>query len=253
MIKPSKSLDWQQQEFANKHGWIKVFKVDGPEQLLAAWNKLKSPNTTLMAQEFIPGDDNGHYSYYSYRNSNAVEIANLCVRKSRVLPIHGGNGTFFEPEENHQIQTIATELLDKLGYTGIVSVCFKWNSLTNKPIVHEVNGRMPQGNGAFQACDIDLPYIIYRDMLGEELPLTTPKLNRKFFFFVRDLDAMREYRQAKELRLRDWFRSFGPKPYCAEFAWDDMLPFFWSLRSLLQRSMSKTKKTITAKAQTIGA
>jgi len=247
VIKPSRSIDWQNEGFSSEHGLIKVLKAENPEQLLSAWNLLKGTDVTLMAQEFIPGHDSGHYSYYSYRNSTDGEIAHLCVRKARVLPIHGGAGTLFEAVHNERIQSIARDLLEKLDYTGIASVCFKWNSLTDRPMVHEVNGRMPQGHSAFQICGIDLPYIMYLDTLGKKIDIPPPKLGRKLFILLMDLDALIQYRRAKELSFRGWLRSFGSKSYCAEFAWDDWSPFFYSLEVLLRRFSNRIGKIMTSR------
>jgi predicted ATP-grasp superfamily ATP-dependent carboligase len=235
IIKPSKSLDWQKKNFSRQHGLIKIIRAEGPEQLLAAWNRFKGPDSVLMAQEFIPGDDSGHYSYYSYRNKPDGEVTSLCVRKRRVLPIHGGAGTFFEPVENAEMQAIARDLLDKLDYTGIASVCFKWNSRTDSAMVHEINGRMPQGHMAFQMCGIDLPYIMYLDLLGEKFQAPAPTMSRKLFILHMDLDALIGYRRAGELGIMDWLLTFGARPYCAEFAWDDWKPFLFTLKLLLQR------------------
>ena len=63
------------------------------------------------------------------------------------------------------MEEIASEVLDRLGWIGLASVCFKVDSRTGLPVIHEVNGRLPQFHGIAQAAGIDLPFLMYLDGL----------------------------------------------------------------------------------------
>ena len=242
LLKPSKSYDWSTDEFYKKYGNKKVIRINNKNDLIETWSTLRDSSEGLLIQEMISGNDDQHYSYCTYRRPQQGDMLSICVNKIRVLPIHGGAGSFLQVVNNAEMEDIAHKTLEALQYVGVASVCFKINSKTNQPQIHEVNGRLPQWHSIFQACGIDLPYIMYRDMIGSPVPMPIKTFKKgKWAALGMDIYALLEYRNNNELGLWQWMISYYNVKACAEFAWDDWGPFRYFLKSIVIRVLKKIR------------
>jgi len=243
ILKPAKSFDWSDRKFLVKYGSKKVMRADNKIELIETWGDIQHSSNNIVIQEMITGDDSYHYSYCIYRNTLQGEVFSICVNKIRVHPIHGGAGSFLRVVNNAEMESIAKKTLEALDYIGVGSVCFKVDMQTNKPLIHEVNGRLPQWHAIFQACGMDLPYVMYRDMIEDPAPISK-KINKdgKWISLEMDANAYVEYRKYNEINFLKWLISLYGVIACAEFAWDDRRPFYYFLNQLRERAMSKVKK-----------
>jgi predicted ATP-grasp superfamily ATP-dependent carboligase len=207
----------------------------------------------LLIQEIIEGDDDQHYSYCAYRTPDRGELLSICINKIRINPIHGGSGTFLHAVDNPELESLGSEALEKLSYVGVGSVCFKRDAVSGRPLIHEINGRLPNWHSIFQLCDMDLPYVMYRDIIGE--PVAVPLQFRKEGSWVcldRDLSAFVEYRRCGELGLWQWLASYRGRTTCAEFAWDDLKPFGYFARQLLAKGMMNMRNGLARSEARVG-
>ena len=173
VIKPNFAHGSDLQKFQRNETFAKILLVGNRRELDDRYRELRGIGANVLVQEYIPGPDHEHYSYYSYRNASSTELCGVGVRKIRLTPIHGGAGTFIEIENNPELAETSRNLLDKLQYTGIVSVCCKRDARTGKFVLHEVNGRIPMGHGSSVLVGIDLPYIAYQDTIGEPIDISS--------------------------------------------------------------------------------
>ena len=200
------------------------------------YTELTGYGTNILVQEYIDGPDREHYSYVSYRDSDSREIAGVGLRKIRVCPIHAGVGTFVEVSEDAELAAESKNLLDKLNFQGISSVCFKREISSGKLIMHEVNGRFPQVHSGSQLCGINLPYVAYQNTLSQNVNIERVSYaNKKWILLHLDIDAFRRYRRLGELSTLDWLKSLWQVRACAEFAWDDLRPFLFFLKCTVRR------------------
>ena len=205
-------------------------------ELRRYYTELTGYGAKILAQEYIEGPDREHYSYVSYRDSDSKEIAGIGLRKMRLNPIHAGVGTIVEVAEDAELVAKSTNLLDRLNYKGISSVCFKRDIRDGKLMVYEVNGRFPQVHSGSQLCGINLPYVAYQDALGQKVDIErVSHENKKLIFLGMDIDSFRQYRRLGELSALDWLKSLWQVRVCAEFAWDDLRPFLFYLKGTVRR------------------
>jgi D-aspartate ligase len=225
VAKPLMSYEWRSRAFIEKFGTAKAMRFDTSTELRRILPSLLGFTSELLVQEVIVGSDNAHYSVFIYRSPRFGEMFRLCVNKQRVWPIRNGAGSYATVSANAQMESISSELLSRLGWVGMASVCFKVDSRTGQPMIHEVNGRLPQLHGIVQAAGIDLPYLMHRDALEMDLP-PQAALSAAATYRILSMDsaALREYRQEGEVSRVGLLKSFLKRDTIAEFARDDIKP-----------------------------
>ena len=225
IAKPLLSYEWRTQAFVKKFGRAKAMRFERPAELKRTLAALLEFTSEVLIQELILGPDDAHYSVLIYRSPRFGEVLRLCVNKVRVWPIRNGAGSYSKVFPDAQMEQIASDLLDKLGWVGMASVCFKVDSRTGQPMIHEVNGRLPQIHGIVQAAGVDLPYLMYLEALEMDIPqVTEPLKSATYRIFSMDCAALRAYRRAGELSRRDLLECVLQADAIAEFARDDLRP-----------------------------
>jgi D-aspartate ligase len=240
LIKPTVAHNADEQNFQKDGAYAKMILIQTRRELDRYYAELKRRGANLLIQEYIPGPDCEHYSYYSYRNSESTELVGIGCRKIRLNPIHGGAGSFIETSNSEELAAISRILLDKLDYTGVSSVCFKRHQLTGDLMLHEVNGRLPLGHATSLLSNINLPYIAYQDALGVRIESRrrVPG-DRKWIALINDFESFRKYRKAGELSTLQWLWSLRNVRVCAEFGLDDLRPFVFFLRTMVRRARTR--------------
>ena len=236
VLKPQRSGEWRSPDAISALGLVKMLRADSVAQLREQWAKVVSLAGPPVLQEYVRGDDDTHASYVSYVNDAGTELAGFVIRKHRLFPIHGGLATFAGVTDEPDIASIGRDIVERLGYRGASSVSFKRDSVTGKPWVFEVNGRMPMVFAAGALAGIDLPWIMYRDALG--MPFEQPGSNigtGRWVALTQDIGAMRQYRKAGELGFPGWLGSLFRARYIVEFDPLDLGPFLYFLKSHLRR------------------
>jgi predicted ATP-grasp superfamily ATP-dependent carboligase len=226
VLKPTLSFAWE------RHG-RGVERARSPEELLRHWTARSGD--ALLIQEMIEGGDDQHFSFCVYRDAAGRELAAILVNKIRVFPVGGGAGTFLRVVRDDAMEEIGRFVLDRLGFVGAASVCFKKDAKSGRPLMHEINGRLPQWHGVFQACGVDLPRLIYRDVMGETVaPSPMCPAGTSFVLFESDVLALGGYRRSRQWSLWRWLGSYRGLGGIAEFAWDDRKPFYFVMRRMLR-------------------
>jgi D-aspartate ligase len=238
VAKPLLSYEWRAQAFVDRFGRTKAIQFEGPGEVKRTLTELLEFTSEVLIQELILGHDSAHYSVLVYRSPRHGELFRLCVNKARVWPIRNGAGSYARVSSDARMENVAADLLEKLGWVGMASVCFKVDSRAGQPMIHEVNGRLPQFHGIVQAAGVDLPYLMYLDTLGADIPaIPVPLRSATYRIIAMDCAALRAYRRAGELTRREMFRCFIQRDGIAEFAWDDPAPFLGMIRSGLSSVM----------------
>lgn len=238
LLKPVRSFQWADKDF-------KVVRVEDEARLTEQWHALRQTCDGILAQEIIVGPDDGHFSYVSYRTRDRGEVTSLLINKTRICPIRDGVGSFARVAEDSEMVRIGRDALRHLDYIGVGSVCFKTDIRSGKPLIHEVNGRLPQIHAVFQMCGIPLPYLMYKDMLDEPVTAPSPRCrNGRWVSLDLDIAASRGYRRAGELSLADWLSSYRQVRECPELAPDDLGPFIYFLGQLARRVQRKAARPL---------
>ena len=122
----------------------------------------------LMVMEFLPGAE---YSVDLIADKGKVLYS--CCRKG--INIDNGIMLDYEVVENHQIQSICREIVEKLELEGNIGFDIKEDKEGN-PKIMECNPRVTAGISIFKEAGVNLPYLNVKRVLGEQLPKCTPRI-----------------------------------------------------------------------------
>jgi D-aspartate ligase len=242
ILKPSESYQWRKLGF-------KVVHIKNKHTLVENWQALQNSCDDLLIQQVIEGPDTLNYSYCAYRTPKGGEVLSICINKIRLVPVHGGVGTFIKVVTDKEVEKLGRRILEELQYVGIGSVSIKKDAKTGKPHIYEVNGRLPQWHTIFQMCGIDLPYIMYRDIIQSPIEVPTKvEMHGKWAALKLDTNSFIGYHKLNELGLWAWLKSYRGLRMCAEFAWDDWRPFGFCLKQITSKGIRKISRTYNNKS-----
>lgn len=240
LIKPHYSHSWRTPIFRQEFGRIQIIKVHTAEELLEQYKKVAAYDNRIVVQEFIQGSDDCEYSLHTYSSRNGKTMVNFLAHKLRLDPIHHGSGAFIQTAHVPEIFQIGNEFLRKINYRGMSSFQFKWDPVRKGYFAIELNPRYSLWNFLEPSCGVNYPLINYLDSLGQpfDVPQDYPD-GIKWFSMERDINAFLSYRAEGSLTFSQWIGSYAGKKYCAEFSFDDPLPFLVFVSKMASRFVKK--------------
>jgi len=206
----------------------KVFKVNTKDELIQAYIKASHiiDTSEIMIQEVIPGGPDNLYSFCSFFKNG--KVMRMCMgKRSRQRPMDFGSAsTFVESVYVPELIELGTNLLKAMNYYGLSEVEFKKDSRDGKFKLLEVNARTWLWHSLAIRCGVDFPYLLYKDMIGEEItPSTSFRENVKFVHIYTDLGVVAKEVLKRNMRLRDYLSSLKGEKEFAVLSLDDPLPF----------------------------
>ena len=144
-----------------------AFRCANREELDAALERA-APYAPIV-QEWIPGGDDELYTLGSYLSREGRPLGLFCGRKLRQTPPGVGTCRVGEAVWVEEVVEQGLALLRALGFHGLSQVEFKRDPRDGSFRLMEVNPRLWQWHGLAAACGVDLPWIAYRDLLGERV------------------------------------------------------------------------------------
>lgn len=206
----------------------KVIMANNKDELKQAYIKASSiiDSSQIMVQEVIPGGTEFLYSFCSFfKNKKALRA---CIgKRSRQRPMDFGNAsTFVESVYAPELIDLGTRLLKAIDYYGLSEVEFKKDPRDGKFKLLEINARTWLWHSLAIKCGVDFPYILYSDMIGNEVTSNLSfKENIKFIHIYPDLDVAIKEVFFKKMKLRDYLISLKGEKQFAVFSLHDPLPF----------------------------
>lgn len=207
---------------------MKVFKANTKEELIQAYIKASRviDPSEIMVQEVIPGSPDNLYSFCSFFKNG--KIMGMCIgRRSRQRPMDFGSAsTFVESVYVPELIELGEKILKAMNYYGLSEVEFKRDPRDGKFKLLEVNARTWLWHSLAVRCGVDFPYLLYRDINGEEIkPVTSFRENVKFIHIYPDLNVVIKEILKGKMKLRDYLISLRGEKEFAVFSLDDPLPF----------------------------
>jgi predicted ATP-grasp superfamily ATP-dependent carboligase len=123
------------------------------------------------------------------------------------------------------MEQIGRRVTDALPYRSVASVCFKRDVRTGEPKVFEVNGRLPLNFPSVALACVNLPWLMYRDALGESpAPETAVHYGRLWTTLSHDMWAAIQYHKAGQQSVFGWMWSYRNVREVLELDWRDPGP-----------------------------
>ena len=223
------------------HRWIRAYQngyklliAKSHDELLKGYQDARQRGLDVLIQEQIPGKEENLYSLYFYANASGQVLGAGVGRKLRQFPPGLGNGTLRETVDEPRVVELGTRFIRSVGFHGIGNVEFRRDPRDGAFKLMELNTRTALGEEAVIVGGVHLPYLAYRDLIGQPLPAQQRcQSGIKWWYFETDVRAFKAYRKRKELTVFQWLRSVWGCRAFAYFAWDDLRPFVVAMRTFL--------------------
>ncbi len=219
-IKPSYPFDWYR-IFGSKG-----FLANNEEELIAGYERASPTGIPLMVQEFVVGPSSNMYSIATYI-SRSGWMAPPCIwQKVRQFPTDFGVGSFVRTVKNPIIEDLGARMLLGTNYSGIGEIEFKKDARDGQFKLIELNARSWLQNPLSARAGTDTAYLQYCDLTGQDPPSLEPCAEGiRWVDLLSDLETYWALRKRKELRMKEWIRSWLGAEVHAYAALDDPRPW----------------------------
>ena len=127
-----------------------VLRVNGFDELLAAYRRAREHDLEVVLLEEIPGADDRLCSYYTYLDESGRPCA-TSPSASAAFPAGQGIGCYHVTDWNPEARDLALRLLRHAGLQGVGNVEFKRDERDGRLKVIECNARFTAANGLLVA------------------------------------------------------------------------------------------------------
>ncbi len=162
VVKPSANIGFRRDHKAQ------LFRCETEAELERAYG-LASPYEP-MVQELIPGTPEDMYTLGSYLDRDGRALGLFSGRKLSQTRGFMGSARVGEALWVEEVVEQGLALLRALGFHGISQVEVMRDPRDGRYKLLEVNPRLWQWHSLAAACGVDLPWIAYRDLVGDPLP-----------------------------------------------------------------------------------
>ncbi len=211
ILKPWHFRDWRKLPKSHPLLRAKVAVAENEQQLLAYYDSVSEFTPNLVAQEVILGEDTNCRVYLGCYNHSGNRIAHAMFRELRCVPMGYGPASISEPVIDEETDRVCNDFLIKLGYRGICEIEAKVDDRDGQVKLVEANPRLSGGGDAAPYDGVNLIWLHYLDMIGQEVHPVKPSGKRFQHIVLRaEAVAIPAYMRAGKLGWRDLLRSYKP-------------------------------------------
>jgi D-aspartate ligase len=210
----------------------KALEVATPAALQELWPRLVALGSNVLAQEWVPGPETRIESYHVYVDTAGTIAAEFTGRKIRTYPATCGHSTALEISDAADVRAQGRAAVEKLKLTGVAKFDFKRDPDGRLHLL-EINPRFNLWHHLGAVAGLNMPTIVYADLLGHRRPKTGPaRTGARWCCAWKDLPAARD----AGVPLGRWFAWMLRCEAKSAIAWDDPMPL---LGSVLFRCLPK--------------
>lgn len=205
----------------------KAIRVDSKRELIERFKVVRHTvgNSEIMVQDFIPGGANRLYSVGSLFKDGGF-LGKVVARRTRQHPMDFGHATTYaETVDMPELEEIAKKILSAMNYYGLSEVEFMQDPRDAKYKLLEINARPWGWHTLAIAAGVDLPYLLYQDMLGERVQVDDFQKGVKWIRLTTDIPTAINEIIKGNLRITDYLRTFQGRKHFAVLSAKDPLPF----------------------------
>lgn len=249
IIKPNVAHKWRLGEFKAASKGRKAILTRDKEELIREYAAIAKADPNVMIQAVVTGPDEQIYSFVSYFNAKSEPLGYYMRRKIRQHPLDFGYCSLIVSEFQPTVKEQSIRLLQGIGFQGLSAVEWKYDSRSQRFRLIEINGRAVQTIGLGLGVGMDLPYIAFRDQIGEVVkPTSEYETGKKWLYLGLDLWAAKELHDRGDLSYWGWIKSLMGRCVHAIYARDDLKLFFAYYMQFIRRKVSSRtgKKRLAA-------
>ena len=206
----------------------KAFLVQNREHLILTYEKICEviDPSELLIQEFIPVGPKHLYSFCPFFKDGEV-LTSIMARRSRQHPMDFGQATTFaETVHLPELKVMGEKILRNINYYGLAEVEFMYDTRDMKYKFLEINARVWGWHTLAQCAGIDLPYLLFQDVIGQPVQIPSSQNDVKWMRLITDVPIVLKEIIKRRMSLKEYRLSFKGKKEYAVFSLNDPLPFF---------------------------
>ena len=206
---------------------IKAFRINNREELIKTYQRVRDviDPEEILIQDFIPGGPKNLYSFCPFFKNGKVVIG-VAGRRARQHPMDFGHAsTYVELVDIPELRSLAEKFLGLIDFYGIGEVEFMQDPRDHQFKLIEVNPRVWGWHTLAVAAGINLPYLLYQDMIGEKIEVSTSCKQVKWVRLTTDIPTVFLEIVKGKMKIRDYIASMRGKKTDAVLSLKDPLPF----------------------------
>jgi predicted ATP-grasp superfamily ATP-dependent carboligase len=222
LIKPNRSFD---SPFPPR---LKNFIARSFDEFRAFYAARPELKGATVCQEIIEGGDENILQCTALVGRSGDPGAAFCTRKLHQYRPGYGVMCFGRSEENEVLTAQTLQLLRFLRYQGLASLEFKYRAQDGRYYFIEMNPRLPWYNSLFIEAQVNLPYLAYLDLTGNQRSEAIGARQRDGVYWVSfkaNLGWLLLAPGRARVRLFEWLVSLVRARSYAWFDWRDPQPF----------------------------
>jgi D-aspartate ligase len=228
VLKPAMRTHWFDSRLHARatHGNQKAIRVERRGDLLALATSLREHKADFILQQEIPGGEDRILSYHAYVTAEGEIAGEFTGRKVRTAPRRFGLSSCVEITDDTRVRRLGRDILAQLGFTGVVKLDFKEHADTGRLYLLEANPRFNLWHHPGAVAGVNLPALVYADLTGARRAAgsTRARAGVRWMAARDDFAAMREYRAAGEVTLRQWLWDVARADIREDLSFSDPLP-----------------------------
>jgi D-aspartate ligase len=252
ILKPSLRDHWFGQSLNDQQIGLtqKAIRVESKAELAALLPALEKVPSDFILQALIEGGEERIVSYHAYVREGAV-IADFTGRKVRTTPRSYGFSSYVEITSEDRVRQLGREVLEVLGFNGVVKLDFKEDPHGAALHLLEANPRFNLWHHPGAIAGVNLPLLVYRDLLepgSVQADAVRARPGVRWMSAALDLSAFSQYRAAGEVSALSWLFDFASAEIVEDLCWRDPLPGLLRLAHRLQARVSRRFEPVPGKA-----
>jgi predicted ATP-grasp superfamily ATP-dependent carboligase len=245
IVKPSVRTRWFGERLCGRViGTQKALEVGSRGELDALLPALEAHGGDFVLQQLIAGGEAHVVSYHAYVRDGVV-VADFTGRKVRTTPRAFGMSTCIEITDEAHVRALGRDVLERLGFSGIVKLDFKEDPRTRRLHLLEANPRFNLWHHPGALAGVNLPLLVYRDLVAPgcvRAGEVKARAGVRWMAAGRDWHALREHRAAGALTALGWLRELKRADIIEDLCWNDPLP---DAARLLSRWIGRARTAAT--------
>lgn len=223
----------------------KMFKVNDQAELEVALKRAEQAGLEVIVQRIIPGFDDHMYTFDAYLDQQSRVTHWTTCQKYRQYPINFGASVYTEQKIVPELYDIGARFLEDVGFKGFAEIEFKKDAVTGQFYLIEINVRMTNFNTLLHKIGLNMPYLTYLELTGEDIGAKAIDYNTGVVFWsgYEDLLAIKDYIKTKQLTVREIVSSLFKRKACAIWDWRDPKPAIMFNLDLVKRIFRRRKVT----------
>jgi D-aspartate ligase len=210
----------------------KAVRIEGKEELLELWPRLRGLSKPAVAQQNIAGPETAVVSYHVYVDDRGEVAGEFTGRKIRTIPAEYGHTSALTISDDPEVARLGREVCRALDLRGVAKLDLKY-APDGRLYVFEINARLSLWAHPGARAGVNLPAIIYADLTGRPRPRGCRTHTCLDWVHPKDVLAAR----AQGISTTEWLRWMRRRhPVTGVWRWDDPGPLLGMLAAKVKNA-----------------